>query len=214
MERKKLPEADDPPIKRRACPPGRGGLKALYDKAVKEDGHQGVRPIKYSPPIPAGGQTNHHYPTPYTRRQVELLVAYGMTRECIAHVMNISTATLYANYRTELAYGKEIQNAAMAERIYHQALYGTGKESAALAMFWMKTRGGWKESMNVGVFDGNADGSAVAAARELTFEERAIRLAQILNRRRIEGGGSIVGEREGAVVTESRAADSSVLQSG
>ena len=86
-----------------------------------------------------------HKPDPVTRRQVEALAGYGVPEIDIAGVIGIDPKTLRKHYREELKYGHVKANAKVAENLFRKAT-GDGRESVIAAIFWMKTRAGWKET--------------------------------------------------------------------
>lgn len=89
-----------------------------------------------------------HSPTPEQRKQVEAMVAYGIPQEDISEVIGISSKTLRLHYRKELDTGTAKANAKVAESLYKKAT-GDGSQSVTAAIFWLKTRGKWKETVFV-----------------------------------------------------------------
>jgi len=86
-----------------------------------------------------------HKPDPAVRRQVEALAGYGVPEAEIAGVVGISPKTLRKHYRDELDHGHVKANAKVAENLYRKAT-GEGREAVIAAIFWLKTRAGWKET--------------------------------------------------------------------
>jgi hypothetical protein len=86
-----------------------------------------------------------HRPEPATRRQVEALAGYGVPEAEIAGVVAIDAKTLRKHYRSELDHGHTKANARVAENLYRKAT-GEGREAVIAAIFWLKTRAGWKET--------------------------------------------------------------------
>lgn len=86
-----------------------------------------------------------HRPEPATRRQVEALAGYGIPEAEIAGVVGIDAKTLRKHYRPELDHGHTKANARVAENLYRKAT-GEGREAVIAAIFWLKTRAGWKET--------------------------------------------------------------------
>lgn len=82
-----------------------------------------------------------HEPTDVTRKQVEAMVAYGITQDDIAACLNIKKSTLVKYYREEIDTAKAKANANVAARLYNKCM----KDETAAIIFWLKTRGGWKE---------------------------------------------------------------------
>ena len=86
-----------------------------------------------------------HRPDPQTRRQVEALAGYGVPESDIAGVVGVSPKTLRKHYRSELDHGHVKANAKVAENLFRKAT-GEGREAVIAAIFWLKTRAGWKET--------------------------------------------------------------------
>ena len=63
----------------------------------------------------------------------------------IAGVIGIDAKTLRKHYRHELDHGHIKANARVAENLYRKAT-GEGREAVTAAIFWLKTRAGWKET--------------------------------------------------------------------
>src|SRR5688500_5029135 len=87
-----------------------------------------------------------HVPDPQTRRQVEAMAAYGVPEVDIARVIAIDPKTRRKHYREERDVGSIKANTKLAESLYRKAL-GDGAQSVTAAIFWLKTRAGWKETM-------------------------------------------------------------------
>jgi hypothetical protein len=86
-----------------------------------------------------------HKPDPTVRRQVEAMAGYGVPEAEIAGVVGVSPKTLRKHYRGELDHGHVKANAKVAENLYRKAT-GDGREAVIAAIFWLKTRAGWKET--------------------------------------------------------------------
>jgi hypothetical protein len=86
-----------------------------------------------------------HKPTPASRRQVEAMAGYGVPEADIAGVIEVDAKTLRKHYRHELDHGHVKANARVAENLYRKAT-GEGREAVVAAIFWLKTRAGWKET--------------------------------------------------------------------
>jgi hypothetical protein len=81
-----------------------------------------------------------------TRKQVEAMAGYGVPQEDICKVVGVSLPTLHKYYREELDTGSVKANAAVAQSLYKKAT-GDGTQSVTAAIFWLKTRAGWKETV-------------------------------------------------------------------
>jgi hypothetical protein len=84
---------------------------------------------------------------PVMARRVEAMAGYGIPAEDIATVMGIDVGTLRRTYQTELAGAAIKANARVAESLFRKAT-GDGREGVIAAIFWMKTRAGWRESID------------------------------------------------------------------
>ena len=83
------------------------------------------------------------------------MAAYGVPEPAIARVVGIDAKTLRKHYRDELDTGQVKATAKVAEFLFHKAT-SEGPQCVTAAIFWMKTRGGWREAPqthHVGVFD-------------------------------------------------------------
>jgi hypothetical protein len=96
-----------------------------------------------------------HKPTDETRAEVAALASFGVTQEDIGAYIGISHVTLRKHYETELnvsaikanaTVGKYLFSLASGQAIATGATHGDCK---AAAMFWMKTRAGWREKQDV-----------------------------------------------------------------
>lgn len=88
-----------------------------------------------------------HQPTPETRRLVEQHAAVGTPQVAIGRVIGVSLNTLTKHYRDELDLGLVHANAVVASTLFAAAKRG----NITAGIFWMRTRGGWKDSTRVAV---------------------------------------------------------------
>ncbi len=79
------------------------------------------------------------------RRQVEAMAGYGVSEADIARVLGIDPETLRERYRDELDTGHVVANATVAESLFRKAT-GDHRQSVTAAIFWLKTRAGWRET--------------------------------------------------------------------
>ena len=89
-----------------------------------------------------------HEPTDQTRKTVEAMSAYGIKQQDIALVLSISKPTLEKHYRLELDTACAKANSKVAESLYNKAT-GSHPQAVTAAIFWMKTRGGWKDTSRI-----------------------------------------------------------------
>lgn len=96
-----------------------------------------------------------HKPTDKTRSEVSALASFGVPQEDIAAYIGISKPTLAKHYADELSFssikanatvGKFLFNMASGQAIKSGASYG---ECSRAAMFWAKTRMGWRETNHI-----------------------------------------------------------------
>ncbi len=104
-----------------------------------------------------------HCPTPESRAEVSALISFGVTRENIASHVGVSTVTLAKYYKMELANGAVAANARVAGTLFQLAVGG----NIAAAIFWLKTRAGWRETTRVEAV-GAADAPAVGLALDVS----------------------------------------------
>jgi hypothetical protein len=86
-----------------------------------------------------------HRPDEDTRRQVEAMAGYGVREDEIAEFIGVDPKTLRKHYRSELRRGHTKANAKVAENLYRRAT-GESREAVTAAIFWLKTRAGWRET--------------------------------------------------------------------
>jgi hypothetical protein len=87
-----------------------------------------------------------HQADSVSRRQVEAMAGYGIPEADIACVLEVDPKTLRKHYRKELDKGHIKATAKVAENLYRRAT-GEGREAVTAAIFWLKTRAGWKETV-------------------------------------------------------------------
>ena len=87
-------------------------------------------------------QGKRHTPTVESRKLAKTLSAVGITHADIAGKIEISSDTLAKYYKKELADGRIDANAQIAKGLFEQAKNG----NTSAAIFWLKTRAGWKET--------------------------------------------------------------------
>ena len=83
--------------------------------------------------------------TPSTAARSRRWPATAFPRPTIARVVGIDAKTLRKHYREELDTGQIKATAKVAESLFRKAT-GDGSQSVTAAIFWLKTRGGWRET--------------------------------------------------------------------
>jgi hypothetical protein len=73
------------------------------------------------------------------------MAGYGVPEADISRVVGIDAKTLRKHYREELDTGHIKATAKVAESLFRKAT-GDGSQSVTAAIFWLKTRGGWRET--------------------------------------------------------------------
>jgi hypothetical protein len=86
-----------------------------------------------------------HQPTAESRHYVMALAGMGMPEADMAKVVGIDPKTLRKHYRAELDTGALKANAKVAQSLFNIA-NGKGRSAATACIFWLKTRGGWRET--------------------------------------------------------------------
>ena len=109
-----------------------------------------------------------HQPDPGQRRQVEAMAGFGIPEADIACVLDIDPKTLRRHYRKELDKGHIKATARVAESLFRKAT-SDGSQSVSAAIFWLKTRAGWKETTTheISGRDGGPIAMAETSSREL-----------------------------------------------
>ena len=87
-------------------------------------------------------QGKEHIPTDESRKLVRSLSAVGIRYVDIAQKLEISDDTLVKHYKKELEDGRIDANASIGQTLFQQAKDG----NTSAAIFWLKTRAGWKET--------------------------------------------------------------------
>lgn len=111
-----------------------------------------------------------HEPTDAERRQVESMAGYGIPAADIAMSLQISRPTLLKHYRRELDMGHIKANSAVAQSLFKKAT-GDGSQSVTAAIFWAKTRMGWKET--TAHEHSGPDGAAIEVKADIPDDLRA-----------------------------------------
>jgi hypothetical protein len=75
----------------------------------------------------------------------EAMAAYGIPEKEIARVLGIDAGVLRSRFADELDTAQTKANSRVAESLYRKAT-GEGREAVTAAIFWLKTKAGWKET--------------------------------------------------------------------
>lgn len=87
-------------------------------------------------------------PTEEQRRIVNVMAAGGFQQVAIAHALGISDNTLRKYFAEELEVGGAKAHATVVANLYKQATKDDPRSTPA-AIFWTKTRLGWKDTSQV-----------------------------------------------------------------
>jgi hypothetical protein len=139
-----------------------------------------------------------HLPGPVERRQVEAMAGYGVPETDIARVLGIDPKALRKHYRDELDTGHIVANAKVAESLFRKAT-GDHRQAVTAAIFWLKTRAGWKEP-SAHEPEPAASGAVIDSARA----QLAARLDALALRMREGAAGSGLSERQDGYESTSR----------
>lgn len=100
-------------------------------------------------------------PTDQDRTLVRGLSSYGIIADDICKLITnphtgkpISRYSLFRYFKTELDTGHLLANAKVAQNLFRLAT-GDGRAACTAAIFWLKTRAGWKESTNLEITGGD-----------------------------------------------------------
>lgn len=84
-------------------------------------------------------------PTPEQRAKVSEWTGFGVPQKAIAMHLGIGETALKKHFRDELNAGVPEANAKVAGALFAKAING----DTTAQIFWLKTRGGWKEKQQV-----------------------------------------------------------------
>lgn len=103
-------------------------------------------------------------PTQEERDNVAALVAFGIEQEIIRQMVRrprpngemkpISVPTLRKAFTHELGTGLALANSKVADSLYKKATSGKHPQAVTAAIFWLKTRAGWRDRIEVTGKDG------------------------------------------------------------
>jgi hypothetical protein len=110
------------------------------------------------------------------------MAGYGVPETDIARVVGIDAKTLRKHYRDELDTGHIKATAKVAEFVFRKATT-EGSQAVTAAIFWMKSRAGWKETSLHEV--SGRDGAAIEVAKH-GDRQVARAILQILSSARLE----------------------------
>ena len=123
--------------------------------------------------------TKAHDPNQTTGAMIQEMCAAGIPQAQIASACGLSEPTLRKHYRHQLDHGGILANAKVAANLFRMAT-GEGREAVTAAIFWMKTRAGWRENNPAAQSDAPTEititvrrvGSPVQLADEPAMPER------------------------------------------
>lgn len=103
----------------------------------------------YQRPAGRGVGRPAHAPAPEQRELVATLASFGVPEANIAVMIGISEKTLRKYYHEELAKSHIEANAKVANNLFKIASTGNSKEAVTAAIFWLKTRARWSETVKI-----------------------------------------------------------------
>ena len=87
-----------------------------------------------------------HVPTDQTRNMIALAAMAGLTQDRAGALIGVGSLTIQRHYRAEWARGTDSANLKVVGNLYRMATAtGNDRTSVAAAIFWVKTRLGWRE---------------------------------------------------------------------
>jgi len=87
-------------------------------------------------------QGKKYEPTEQARHMVKKMTAFGIPMKNIADVIGVGMKSLQKYFQKELESGHTEANFMIANKLFHSAMHG----DTTAAIFWCKTRLGWKET--------------------------------------------------------------------
>ncbi len=108
------------------------------------------------------------------RGQVVKMAACGIPREAIARIMGISTQRLRNEFEEDLLKGSTLANYAVAKSLFEMATRG-GNVTAAI--FWAKTRMGWRDRGPPSAPSLNADTARSSGDRRVDLHALTARMS-------------------------------------
>ena len=109
-------------------------------------------------PLPGTRGRPEFEPTESQRAKVEGMAACGIPQEQMALVIGIDDNTLRKHFRHELDTAAPLANLAVGKTLFAKAVGG----DVTAAIWWTKTRMGWKEKQEIAHTD--AEGNSLAVA--------------------------------------------------
>lgn len=90
-------------------------------------------------------KVKRHRVTKERKNQVHAMAAYGIQHHIIAEIIGICKQTLYNYYRVELTTAKARATAAIAGKVYTQAIAGCTKSQR----LYLATQAGWNQHLEI-----------------------------------------------------------------
>lgn len=90
-------------------------------------------------------------PTDEHRHIAKSFAGYGIQADDIAAYLGIRRNTLFKYFKHDMQEGRNTANAKVAQSLFNMA---TKRNNVAAAIFWAKTRMGWREKVDVEVSGG------------------------------------------------------------
>ena len=110
------------------------------------------------------------------RERVRYLAGVGVPQDDIANIIGCAPKTLRKHFRAELDRGVAEANAIISGCLFAAAKGG----NTTAQIFWMKTRGGWRERQPADDRDADADAGSGSEVLVLPDNNRDPQLTQVL----------------------------------
>ena len=131
-------------------------MKNITPPKRRSKKYKELHPELYVEPekVPKKRGRPEHEPTEQTRNQVSMMAAFGLRQYEIAKMMGMKNDTLVKYYSHELETGLNRAVVSVASKVYKTAVSDKNNALNA-AMFFLKTRGGWRENNTIEVTGAN-----------------------------------------------------------
>src|SRR5262245_19875435 len=125
----------------------------MAKESKRKDQVAGQRQLEAAVSKNLGGRPPYE-PNEKDRRAVETMTIAGIAQEGIARAIGISVDTMVKYYREEIDTAVDKANTQVAGSLFKKAISDEHPQSATAAIFWLKTRAGWRETGGLDVTSG------------------------------------------------------------
>ena len=106
--------------------------------------------VDFVPGTESANGKAHYAPSKKDRVFVQTLSSLGMPQQSIARKLGIAINTLRTHFEEELAMALDDKNVEVAKALFTNA---TRSGNVTAQIFWLRTRAGWRNGMNLGAND-------------------------------------------------------------